>query len=755
MGTNGGRPVLEDGLLSPGLVGKLAAGVWMVSSLLVMGTQLIEPGGASRSVILGAGAVTLGSGLVLWKVPWERFSRQAILWLVPGAFATIGIDYLLAGRNGFLYAITYVMVFALLGMCEPRGTALRFGPLLMVAYVVPLIVGAGHEGSLGLASGLYVIPVCLIVGEAVAWGMSLLARSEATLARAEERNTVLFEEAPVGMAVAGLDGTLLRVNRSYAAILGHEPDDLVGRTLRDLTYPDDWDENGHLFDQLLRGEIDRYSLEKRYLHADGHGVWVSVSATCVRDDGGVSSFVIGQIEDVTERRTLREELAHAAVHDQLTGLPNRAMFMEHLERALLRAERDRRHVALFFLDLDRFKHVNDGLGHDAGDRLLQRVAARLQSAVRPGDLLARFGGDEFTLVCEVRTEDEAVTIAERLKESLVQPVGDADHEQFVSVSIGVAVSTGEATHPGLLLRCADIAMYQAKDAGPAQIAVYSGDDELATVRNLRTSNELHRAIERSELVLHYQPFVDLRDHSLVGAEALVRWQHPTRGLLPPGEFVDLAEENGLIVPLGTWVLREACRQGAAWAAARPGGRTEASNAYLSVNVSPRQLAEPGFIDEVATILGETGMAPEQLWLEITEGAILRDPDTAVATLRALRSLGVHLAIDDFGTGYSSLGYLKQLPVEVLKIDRGFVANLEGDADDKAIVQAVIALGRSLGIGVIAEGIERPAQAAELLSMGCHLAQGFHYGRPTPAAAIGRCLPDRVADWIQPGQLTVA
>ncbi|HEY5109050.1 MAG TPA: EAL domain-containing protein, partial [Acidimicrobiales bacterium] len=289
-------------------------------------------------------------------------------------------------------------------------------------------------------------------------------------------------------------------------------------------------------------------------------------------------------------------------------------------------------------------------------------------------------------------------------------------------------------------------MYQAKHLGPGRFVIYEERDEGDAGRNLRTSNELHRAILGSQLVLHYQPFVDVDDLRLVGTEALVRWQHPDRGLLPPGEFVELAEECGLMVQLGAWVLREACRQGAQWIVARSAAGVTGRVPAMSVNISPQQLSEPGFAEVVAEVLADTGFPADSLWLEITEGALLRDPAAAIAILQSLRSLGAHLSIDDFGTGYSSLSYLKRLPVEALKIDRSFVEQLEHGADDRAIVEAIVALGRTLRLGIVAEGIERPDQAIELASLGCHLAQGFLYAKPVDPSVIGDYLPLSISDW---------
>ena len=399
-----------------------------------------------------------------------------------------------------------------------------------------------------------------------------------------------------------------------------------------------------------------------------------------------------------------------------------------------------------FLDLDRFKLVNDGIGHDAGDRLLRRVGQRLLGAMRTDDVLARFGGDEFTVLCEVADEHQAVEVVGRLRQAMATPIVEPDFEQFVSLSIGVALSTSGSMAPSVLLRCADVAMYQAKHLGPGRFVIYEDRDEGDAGRYLRTSNELHRAILQSQLVLHYQPFVDVDDLRLVGTEALVRWQHPVRGLLAPGEFIELAEECGLMVQLGAWVLSEACRQGAQWIVARSGAGLTGRVPAMSVNISPQQLSEPGFTELVAQVLVDTGFPADSLWLEITEGALLRDPAAAIAILQALRVLGVHLSIDDFGTGYSSLSYLKRLPVDALKIDRSFIEQLEDGADDRAIVEAIVALGRALGIRVVAEGIERPGQAIELAGLGCHLAQGFLYAKPVAPSAIGDYLPRSISDW---------
>ena len=743
----------DDGTLPRGLVGRIAALALVLSSALLVLTSLLAPYVVSKAGVLIAGGVSLAAGIIAWWVPWNRMGRWSVLVMIPIAFVAVDLTYVFAARNAFTYSVAFVLIFALVGLGLPQWTAVRLAPLLVAAYVVPLVVLPGQLSDIGLGSAVFVLPVCILLGEAIAWGMHRYALAEQEIADGVASVHLLFEQAPIGISKLGLDGRLLEVNQAYGKILGYAPSDLVGRLMRDFTHPDDQHENHALIARLLSGELDRFNFEKRCLHADGHIVWVSVNGSIARDPSGAPLFMIGQIEDITEARALRDQLALTAVTDPLTGLPNRMVFMEHLGRALEQAEAKGRHVALLFLDIDRFKLVNDGIGHDAGDRLLVQVGRRLQGAIRQGDFLARFGGDEFTLFCEVADEDDVVEIVGRLRRTMARPVTEVDFEQFVSLSIGIAVSTSQSMLPSMLLRGADIAMYQAKRTGPGRSMVFDHDHGDDAGRNLRTSNDLHRAIQESQLVLHYQPFVDIDRRRLIGTEALVRWQHPTRGLLPPSEFIDLAEECGMMGELGSWVLREACRQGAAWASNRDASEVRIEVPSMSVNISPKQLADPGFVDLVAMVLDETGFPAERLWLEITEGALLADPMVAIAMLGSIRELGVHLAIDDFGTGYSSLSYLKRMPVEALKIDRSFVEHIETAEEDQAIVESIVALGRALGIEVVAEGIEHPGQAIELAARGCRLAQGFLYGRPIDPIAIGPRLPRSISGWDASSHLT--
>ena len=566
------------------------------------------------------------------------------------------------------------------------------------------------------------------------------------LRAANERFRSAFENAPIGMVMTDLEGLIMRANPAMGDIVGRLPEDLAGVSVHDLTHVDDRQTGSAEMQRLISTGSNGYQIEKRYIQIDGREVWVSVSVSCVRDEQQRPLYLLEQVENINERRALRERLAYAAIHDPLTGLPNRELFMDRLEMALRRAERGRHHVAVIFLDLDRFKLINDSLGHDVGDQVLAAVADRLSGATRVSDTLARFGGDEFTILCDdVGDDADCLEVAQRLVVSMGLPLALQAGEVFVSLSVGIAVSrVGESG--AVLLRNADIAMYRAKEKGPSRIEIYREDDEATVVSRLRTSNELHRALERDELELHYQPFVDLHTETLVGMEALVRWQHPTRGLLLPQEFISLAEDGGLILPLGHWVLNEACRQLAAWTALRAEAGETSELLNISVNVSAVQLADPGFPRQVAACIEESGIDPDHLWLEITESTLMRDADEAVVTLGALRDLGLHVEIDDFGTGYSSLSYLQRFPVESLKIDRSFVESLDQRSDSAAIVRAIIGLGDSLGLPIIAEGVERRSQVTRLRSLGCHLAQGFLYGRPLPARSLGPFPADDLRSW---------
>jgi diguanylate cyclase (GGDEF)-like protein len=423
------------------------------------------------------------------------------------------------------------------------------------------------------------------------------------------------------------------------------------------------------------------------------------------------------------------ELSYRAFHDPLTRLANRALFVERVTEALAEDMGTPRRAAVLFLDLDNFKNVNDSLGHAAGDRLLVAAAGRIEGSLGHSDIAARFGGDEFAVLLRDSADDFAVTAAAtRILESLRNPFSIGGHEVFVGASIGIAVPSGDDESVDELLRNADVAMYMAKDAGKGRFAMFAQEMHEAAVERMELEADLQRAVKRNEFVVHYQPTVELATGKVTGMEALVRWEHPTKGLLPPADFIPLAEETGLILQIGRWVLHEACQQAVAWRNEHP----TRVPLMMSVNLSARQLALNTVIDDVAAALDESGLDPDHLTLELTETVLMQDGDEVVSRLDRLKELGVLLAIDDFGTGYSSLSYLHKFPIDVLKIDKSFTSNLRRGTGEGVLTHAIIRLARTLHLRTVAEGIERPDQVGKLQAMGCHSGQGYYFAHPLPA-----------------------
>lgn len=442
---------------------------------------------------------------------------------------------------------------------------------------------------------------------------------------------------------------------------------------------------------------------------------------------------VGIVRDVSQWHEAQQRIHHMAHHDALTGLPNRVLLENRLRQAVERARREKGRLAVLFVDLDRFKNINDSLGHHVGDRVLCEVARRLSGAVRSSDTVARMGGDEFVvLLPQIAALEDAELVAHKILHVLEAPIDDGGHELRVTASVGVAPYPECGEDPATLMRHADSAMYHAKEAGRSTYRVYGPDGRAPSVRRLRLEAELHRALERDELLLHFQPQFDCASDRLVGAEALLRW-HREGELVSPAEFIPLAEETGLIVPIGAWVLRRACTRGQAWR------RTHGVPLRVAVNISPRQLEAGGLVDAVASALQASGLPPEALELELTESALVRDPQAAARTLGELRSLGVSLAIDDFGVGYSSFAYLRELPVHKIKIDRSFMAAVRTAQGDPRLVRALIAIAHSLEMGIVGEGVETPHQLQLLKANGCDIAQGYLLGAPMDETAFARLL----------------
>ncbi len=490
----------------------------------------------------------------------------------------------------------------------------------------------------------------------------------------------------------------------------------------------------------LEGLTSHFENEHRVMHETGVYRWVVCRGLAARDEHGKALEFGGSLTDVTHRKVAEEQLAHRAFYDPLTNLPNRALFLDRLRHALRRATRRKDYAfAVLFLDVDRFKVINDSLGHMAGDRLLVMVARRLEISLRPGDSVARLGGDEFTvLLDDIKDISDATTVAERIQKELSAPFDIGGQEIFISSSIGIACSTTGYQRPEDVLRDADTAMYRAKAHGRARHALFDTAMHAHVLRQLQIEAELRRAVERNEMFVQYQPIVALGSGVISSVEALARWRSTERGLVDPSEFIPVAEETGLIQPLGRWVLREACSEANRWR-----NKSGATACGLSVNLSSKQLSQPDLAAVIAEVLADTGLPAELLQLEITESAILEHPEAAASTLKRLKQLGVRLSIDDFGTGYSSLSYLQRFPIDALKIDRSFVQHLGVeraiDGDDARIVRAIVMIGRNLGKQVIAEGVETADQLQLLRDVGCDFAQGYFFSKPVDGAVCQNLL----------------
>jgi diguanylate cyclase (GGDEF)-like protein/PAS domain S-box-containing protein len=554
---------------------------------------------------------------------------------------------------------------------------------------------------------------------------------------AEEKlrlSATVLQHIADGVMVVDDRGIIVAVNPAFTQITGYSEEEALGKD-RSLTRSGRHDEGFHdaLWEQLVtngywRGEV--WSLRKsgeQYLE------WLTMTA--VRDQSGMTTHYVGVFSDITKVKESQEKLDHLAHHDPLTALPNRLLFHDRLHHAIQRSTRGNEQLALLFIDLDRFKNVNDTLGHHIGDELLQQVAKALSSKLRDGDTLARLGGDEFIVLLEdVDGQYGASQVAEKLVAMFEQPFMVAGHELFVTCSVGVSLFPGDASDLNMLIRNADVAMYQAKARGRNGYRFYAPSMTGEGVERLRLETFLRRSIEKEEIFLNYQPQVEIDTGRLIGVEALVRWNHPELGLVPPIRFIPLAEDTGFINQLGKWVLSEACRQMVRW---REAGLEVPK---MAVNLSAKQFDRGSIVSMVADILRETGLEPHRLQLEVTESVIMNTGD-ALAFINDLHAIGVSLAIDDFGTGYSSLAYLKQMPVQTLKIDRSFIKDISTDVNDEAIAIAIIQLGKSMNLSVIAEGVETHDQAAFLLRHGCNQAQGYFYSRPVmPEDLLQRWVP---------------
>jgi diguanylate cyclase (GGDEF)-like protein/PAS domain S-box-containing protein len=584
-----------------------------------------------------------------------------------------------------------------------------------------------------LIVGAMAMALLVLLFAAFSGASRLLTRQNRELRRGRERFRSLVQNSVDVNMVVRADGTIAYESPAAERVLGMRADERLGQQALAIVHPDDRDFGERLLADVIRTPGAEIAGELRARHADGSWRTIETVMKNLLDDPAVDGVVVNY-RDITTRKALEEELRRQAFHDSLTGLANRALFADRLEHALARTRRFGSPLAVLFLDLDDFKTVNDSLGHGEGDELLIAVGERLVGAMRAGDTIARMGGDEFAVLVEDPTDAAApVVVAERLLASLEQPFARGGKELFVHASVGVAISTSRSQSADELLRDADVSMYTAKSTGKNRVEVFKPSMHAAALARFALKADLERALERGEFALLYQPIVNLATQQIAGVEALLRWHHPRRGVVGPTEFIPVAEETGLIIPLGRWVLEQACRQATAW---DPGSSDRLT---MSVNVSARQIHQQGFVDEVARVLATTSLDPARLTLELTESVLMQDVEMTTATLGELKRLGVRLAIDDFGTGYSSLSYLRRFPIDELKIDRSFVATVDEGPEQSALVRSILKLGETMHLETVAEGIEEAGQLAELRTLGAGLGQGYFFAKPLTSDAIADLL----------------
>lgn len=713
-------------------------GLFLVSQV-PLGWQLLGSGGffvglaiigmhyTAMQAMLAAGEPKHNIQLVILADIWAILLSLAALWLMfhPSAKTIL--------PNEFIRKISSATIAgaAIDGMHYIAMAAVNFYPSVKKLAVAPPGI---DNYVLAITIGAAAVIVLILALLASFFGQRLsaeIARAEA-LQESEKKYQNLYNLAPDAYITITADGTIKSANQFFAESLGYSKEELIGKSAWAMIYEDDREWVRQWVDSIFQEKLPTSEIELRKVRKDGSVFWIRQRSKLLLDESGRAIELNIICRDITQRKQMEEQLLQNALHDALTGLPNRVLFMDRLGLALEHAKRQQDYLfAVLFLDLDRFKLVNDSLGHLQGDELLKAIATRLRSCLRPMDTVARLGGDEFTLLVEdIEDASDAIRVAERVQAELSLPFTLSRQEIFTSASIGIALSTTDYDNPVALLRDADIAMYQAKSQGSARYQIFNQDMYARAVALLQLETDLRNALERQEFRLQYQPIVSLESGSIAGFEALLRWQHPDNGLLNPGSFIQAAEEAGLIARICEWVLCVACSQLHQWQLQLP----TASSLSMSVNLSGKQFNQPLLSDRVNQILQDTGLDAASLRLEITEGAIMDSAEFAPEILQQLRDIGVQLSIDDFGTGYSSLGRLYHFPINELKIDRSFVAQMERSSEKSYIVETILTLAHKLGLFVTAEGVETASQLAQLRALECEYGQGNFFSQPLDSEA---------------------
>jgi diguanylate cyclase (GGDEF)-like protein/PAS domain S-box-containing protein len=648
---------------------------------------------------LVATAVALREGQPVWKMWHENFLWTSLTYFA-GAFAA-GIISKMSGMMGF---------FAFLAIA----------PIIAIIYFtyytylknVEVVAKQAEQAQ------THVEELNKYIAEQ--------ERISQALKESEEHFRMAFDHA-VGMALVSPEGYWLRVNESLCSLLGYTREELQGMSFRTISHSEDLGQTLIKMHELLEGVIPSFQLENRYIHKNGHSIWVLSSASLIRSEEGMPRHLVFQVQNISDRKQAEEQIRYAAFHDALTGLPNRTLLIDRMSMAVERAKRSSDYqFAVLFIDLDRFKVVNDTMGHEMGDKLLIELSQRLKECMRAVDTVARLGGDEFAVLLDDVTDHQAVImVAERLQELLSKPFDLEGQEFFTTASIGISFSKMGYERPEDILRDADTAMYRAKANGKARHEVFDLGMHTRAVEALKLENELRRAIENDEVLPYFQPIVSLSSGAITGFEALARWEHPERGLISPVDFIPLAEETGLIVPLGMKILRDACRQLRRW---QKMFDTE-EPLTMSVNLSAKQFAQKNLVEEIRKIIRDAKIKPSCVRLEITESVVMGNAQAANETFKQLKAIGVQLSIDDFGTGYSSLSYLQRFPFDIMKIDRSFVCRMSTDLDSRSIVEMIITLANKLGKSVVAEGVETEEHKQMLSEVSCSYAQGYLFSRP--------------------------